>query len=702
MSPNKENLSDTFLSMTDSLSKYRRAQLVDGEGNNLIENLYVDPLENDLILKSMLKENTTLLMGRKGTGKSTIINRFQHEIRKSDNKLSLYIDVKALFEQTKKSYFSIPSLDMELSSENLDRLSLYVFFIEKIIDEIKEEIKASVFKSSFVHFFTKSGITEKQFNEKLNTLFDAVKKPLFVDVTASNQVIKSEAEKNIKTKSSGFSAEANVSMASVSGEMKESFQKEGLESKQFTRALSRFFDIIGFMNNLKKLLKEIPIDTVFICLDDMSEIDKDSMEVFTDFIVGPLNNLSDEFFKFKISLYPGRDYLPSIDRQKVKTYSLDYYDLYSAGSVDKVEDSAIKYTKRLLEARFNYYFKGVELNNFFDLGQTESIDDYYKMLFQISSNVPRIIGKVLEISLQKTNSLEKKITKSILQESARQHYKNDIEFVLTKSEYIEYKSYNEAFEKFHLLDLLKKLISKAVNNKKHIGSSPAKIFAQYTTNTAPSNYLYVAEGMEDILKTLEFNFFMTKFSHQKDKDGENISIFSLNYGLCVENNIIFDDKSDRKFRIERVFDVNRIVADWMRNSQELVCLNCGELYDISKKEIFIDHKISCQKCQGTVVLRSIIDEKQKSKIESNIKIPMREYEILNALRHKESLTATELGDELDRPYQSINHSIGNNSKIKHYDFIERIEKLKRPYFSLSKNGALYLNGEYQNTSEIQF
>ena len=113
----RQNLSDMFLTMTDSLSKYRRAELKDDDGTNLIEKLYVDPLENDLILKSMLKNNTTLLMGRKGTGKSTIINRFQHEIRKSNNKLSLYIDVKALFEQTKKSYFNLQSLDTELSAE---------------------------------------------------------------------------------------------------------------------------------------------------------------------------------------------------------------------------------------------------------------------------------------------------------------------------------------------------------------------------------------------------------------------------------------------------------------------------------------------------------------------------------------------------------------------------------------------------------
>jgi DNA-binding MarR family transcriptional regulator len=278
-----------------------------------------------------------------------------------------------------------------------------------------------------------------------------------------------------------------------------------------------------------------------------------------------------------------------------------------------------------------------------------------------------------------------------LQESARQHYKNDIEFVLTKSEYIEYKSYNESFEKFHLLDLLNKIISKAISNKRHIGSSTAKIFSKYTTNTAPSNYLFVPEPMEDILKTLEFNFFITKFSLQKDKDGESASVFSLNYGLCVENNIIYDDKSDRKFRTERVFDFNRLVTDWMKGSQELVCTHCHEHYDIAKKEVFIVHKIPCMKCQHEVVLQSIINEEQKNKIEQNFKIPMKEYEILNALHNKNAMTSTELGDELDRTYQSINYSIGQNSKIKSYDFIKREVTGSRPYFSLTATGEHYLN-----------
>ncbi|WP_017067748.1 hypothetical protein, partial [Vibrio crassostreae] len=282
MKQEQTNLSDTFLTMTDSLSKYRRAELKDGNGKNLIEDLYVDPLENELILKSMLKDNTTLLMGRKGTGKSTIINRFQHEIRKSDNKLSLYIDVKALFEQTKKSYFNLQSSDISLSPSNLDRLSLYVFFIEKIIDEIKDEIKSSVFKSKFKSFFSRDGITEKNFNKRLDELFIEVKKPFFINATASEQVFNNDSDKELKGNDNKVSFGFNSKDVSLNGEMKESFLNEDLKSKQFTQVLTRFFDIIGFMNNLKKLLQSAGIERIFICLDDMSEIDKDSMEVFTD------------------------------------------------------------------------------------------------------------------------------------------------------------------------------------------------------------------------------------------------------------------------------------------------------------------------------------------------------------------------------------------------------------------------------------
>jgi len=687
------NKADTFLKLANSLSKYRRAELKNENDKNIIEELYVDPLDNDLILKSMLQDSTTLLIGRKGTGKSTIINRFQHEIRKTDDKLSLYIDVKALFEQAHKSSFpSVKRLDA-LSQDDLERLNLYKNFIQKVILELKREIKNNIFKNSIIKFFIGSGLTKKEFEQRLDVLFNNVEQSDFQDITAIQKSKENNNQKNVQEASGNIKASLSLANSSIEGNISEDSKNENISSTEFTKILSRYFNIIDFMNQLKELLLELPIKSVFICLDDMSEIDKKSMEVFSDFIVAPLNNLSDEYFKFKISLYPSRVFLQAIDKGKVRTINLDYYDLYSSGNIHKIEESAIKYTKKLIDKRFYYYYGDeVKFNDFFNLSSTIHMDDYFKLLFQISSNVPRIMGKILDIALQKTNSLEKKITKSILEESAKQHYIDDIEYVLTKSEYIEYKSYDESFEQYHLLELLNRLIDKAISNKKHIGSSSAKIFERYSTNTAPSNYLYLIEENERILKTLEFNFFITKYSKQKDKDGKDISIFSLNYGLCMKNNIIFDKESDRKFRIERIFDFNKLINDWMNNSKELICTKCLVKYPLEQKDAFIKFSIPCIKCQGKVKLRPLITTIQKEKIQNTIKIPEKEFEILNALNSKTELRAKELGDDLNRTHQSITHSIsGQNSKIKKYNLIDRIEKKRTPFFKLSANGKLFVN-----------
>lgn len=88
-----------FADAAQSLKLYRRAELVDDDTqNSLIEILYVDPLPNNGILNALLRPNTTFLIGRKGTGKSTIFQRAQHDIRKQKNSLSAYLDIKTIFE----------------------------------------------------------------------------------------------------------------------------------------------------------------------------------------------------------------------------------------------------------------------------------------------------------------------------------------------------------------------------------------------------------------------------------------------------------------------------------------------------------------------------------------------------------------------------------------------------------------------------
>lgn len=684
---NQEQINN-FLKMVESLKKYRRAELLSEDDENIIEDLYTDPLEGNYVLKTLMHPNTTLLIGRKGTGKSTIIGRFQNEIRKTDNKLSLYIDVKTIFDQAKAQPIHSNNYQNILSSEDITKFLAYKNFLKKVLWEIQSEIKKVIFTNKIAKFFSQAGLTKDEFEKEMDKLFSEISKPKYEDVTAIQEV-KLESGKSNRS-SVDLATEGKIStQPSLSSSLKTESIKEKLNNEQFSSILQRHFCIIEFMEKVKKLLKKVGIQRIFICLDDASEIEENSLDVFIRTIVAPLNNLADEYFKFKIAFYPGRDRTPDIDRTKIDTLKLDYYDLYLSSGVDKIEEDAILCTKRLLEKRFKYFFgEDVNIANFFDT-KTLSLIGYYKIIFQISSNVPRIIGKILWYASKRSINSGKKITKNVLQESAKEHYTNEIETMLTKSEYMEFKSYDEQFGRQHLKTLVNSFISKAKENKKKIGESDSLIFTNYTTNTAPSNYLFFPLELEKLVSTLEFNFFITKFSQQRDKDTREVSIYTLNYGLCQKENIIFDEKSDRKFRIERLFDYTKLIIDWAQSSEEIICLHCNKKYDISELEAIEKFGMMCPKCQHKACEIKKINPELPAPLPDIKKIPEKEFLVLNTLNIESPQNATQLAEELDVHYVSIGHRCGKNSNLQKHNLVERkekkfhLDKQNRPYYYIT-------------------
>lgn len=90
-SPWTQKQLDGFHRAAESLKLYRRAELQDeSTGATLVKQLYVDPLPSDHILSTLMKANTTFLVGRKGTGKSTVFQRVQAEVRHRPGYASAY------------------------------------------------------------------------------------------------------------------------------------------------------------------------------------------------------------------------------------------------------------------------------------------------------------------------------------------------------------------------------------------------------------------------------------------------------------------------------------------------------------------------------------------------------------------------------------------------------------------------------------
>jgi Cdc6-like AAA superfamily ATPase len=134
-----------FFNAAESLKLFRRADLSDPEHNSsLIDELYVDPLPHDAVLQSVLRPTTTFVIGRKGTGKSTVFQRLQSELRRSKHQTSAYVDIKTVYESSQVDPGMLERLSIEsdaLPPSALERLLLYKEFLRAVILEIKTRIE---------------------------------------------------------------------------------------------------------------------------------------------------------------------------------------------------------------------------------------------------------------------------------------------------------------------------------------------------------------------------------------------------------------------------------------------------------------------------------------------------------------------------------------------------------------------------------
>lgn len=135
----EEQYKKTFDQMVDSLKMYQRYELKDKNRKDILDKVYVDPIENDGILNLCLKDNTTVLIGRRGTGKSTIFMRMQNELRKQNDIMTCYIDVKSIFDVAKRNYITINYLKTS-NLEEIEQYSIQRQFILDFVDELINEI----------------------------------------------------------------------------------------------------------------------------------------------------------------------------------------------------------------------------------------------------------------------------------------------------------------------------------------------------------------------------------------------------------------------------------------------------------------------------------------------------------------------------------------------------------------------------------
>ena len=401
---------------------------------------------------------------------------------------------------------------------------------------------------------------------------------------------------------------------------------------------------------IKDILSKMQIKHLILLLDDVSEIDGDALKLFIDTIVSPLNNWSEEFIKFKIAFYPSRIHYGKIDPGKIDIINLDFYDLYSAFDIKKMETNAIGFTRRLLESRFEYYTSGIGKYFDFKVGTNE----IYELFFKVSMNVPRIMGYVLSYLHQSVIIYDKKITRSDIENAAERYYDEKIDAFFKASTYCLL-----SIEEKRNIVQLKKIRDAVVNRSKEIkkqivgGELSGRL---YQKEHPYSSHFHVLKESDKYIDSLELNHFITKYEERANRDGKLTNIYCLNYGLAKKNNILWGKpkgNENRTYFIERPFDYTSLILEQIKEVKVIRCSSeaCGRIFSEDDLVGLNFTGFKCPDCHGKVIVESKVDSEIVKDLEKAERLPLIEKAELNILielySQNRHVLAKDIAEEVD-------------------------------------------------------
>lgn len=336
----------------------------------------------------------------------------------------------------------------------------------------------------------------------------------------------------------------------------------------------------------------------------------------------------------------------------------------------------------MIEKRIKYFCKN-NPDYFFDTSKV-TMDDFYKALFDITSSVPRNVGWILWYAYQNSIAKDQKITIRDLELSSEKYFNDSINPYFSQNKFMR-EPFNLKLEKYHLKELLNTLISLAKANKKEIGVSDSKIF-QHDREKPPTSHFYIDKDLEDLISSLELHFFITKYNEQKDQDSSKLmSFYSLNYGLCIREDINYGRGSDRKYVIQRRFNYSESIKKYISSAKELKCDNCKKSYSyelLTNLQLF---DMLCPTCkQGKCQIEHVSVDLQIA--EESIQIAEFDLNLLNSLKIEQPQYPSSLAQELDCTYQKVSK---RSTKLKDIGLINSERKTlddsvgERTYYNLT-------------------
>jgi hypothetical protein len=674
---NRKMDAKTFARIAESLRQYRRADLSDFEddlGAQPVEKLFVDPLPNDGILGMVLSSSTTFVLGRKGTGKSTIFSRAQSIIREKGQNISIYIDVKALYDLLGESGVPISRIeDKNISEEVLREHLLRKAFLSVVLSDLIKELRTACER---LPFWTKLLGTKKERIEKVRDrlarfqiqikegVLSEAELPILRSITRKTEDHTKQLQRNTARAKTGVNASLVKMSGSVSTELTalDEALSDNKVYESYSDAVLRSFPFSDILNEIKSLLEDLDLKRLIIFFDDFSEITWSDQRLFVDVILAPLNNSSDERVKLKIAGYPGRVYYGRIDPGKVDTVCLDFAELYKSHDIQSAELSAIDYTTRLLSHRFEAF--GLDLKNFFS--QRIPLEESMRVMFETTFNVPRLMGYILKYCHQDSVTKGRRITPADIRLASQKYYGEVLGKYFDRRNRYALEPFERKLDRHNQQGLLEAIVSEAREVRR--GILAKEVGGSYFSDISnpPVSHFSVDPSLDKILSSLELNFLLTRYHQMRDKDGKDVSIYALYYGICENERLPWGyptgRRDDRSYFVQRCFNFNTAIHEFLAKRQTIRCSSCGAAFPMDKLKDFEWFKWKCPECDDgrcTVVRLSDEYKQEIANLDKALMLEEVEIEILEVLNQENKrMRAKDISSFLDVTYQLIGKRTG--------------------------------------------
>ena len=663
---------DKFARIAESLRQFRRAEMTDfaeDVGIAPVDALYVDPLESDAVLNTVLLNSTTFLVGRKGTGKSTVFAKAQIELRKRNDAISIYVDVKSLHELLVTNEAAVNSLqDATISTPILRAHLLRKAFLGAVIADLIKEIKAAYEKRSLFdrwlgsarHYTVVIGELEQIGVSVKTAQLSQEEIPILRTISAKTKAATTVRESaTIKGATSAKAAAKPELTASASSESVDESIANSEFYQEYADAVLRSFPFQDLLAKIREVLAAVNMVRLFVFFDDFSELSWIDQKMFVDVILSPLNNASDETVRLKVAGYPGRIYYGKIDPGKIDIVGLDFYQLYKSQEIQTSEAAAVNYLGRLLETRFKAF--GEDIAKYFD--SSSSMSDHYRLLFEVTLNVPRLIGYILHYCYLDKVSKKELITSASIRLSAQKYYETVMAPYFDRMNRFAMEPFERKLDRHNQQQLLRALVDEARSVRR--GIATGHIGGRYFEGLAnpPVSHFTVNTSMEPLLSALELNMLVTKYHEMRDKSGNDVSVYAIFYGLCEGERFSWGyprgRRDDRSYFVQRCFNYNGAIQQFLAKSQTIRCENCGACFGMEKRETIEFYKWRCPECQtGTCAVVSLGDDfkEEMEKLSRDTMLPPVELEILESLNDEgTAMRASEIAALVDATYQLVGH-----------------------------------------------